>query len=1097
MMAAAKACKDKDRKDQMRFMAQTFLTHRETGESEAYYRIFPHLHLSESNLKCVFVPTGFPSNRSQFARKVNGKEEDTENEESEQSGQDFITVPGREGQYKRALSHQEKYAARPKLLEYMSFAQFISHYDQVPATSMHNKEFDEDGCIPNICDCARRCKCKKIVHWDKQFEIYLPELIRLNNNLGYMKLRRHPAILRYHKIDEGKNPHEYAYSLLQLFRPWRSEAELREDDCERCINMLYELSENLERLQEKLFPSKKAVEEGRATLANFPDPRPTHIGDELDPEKEQENEEAVMEGLVEDEEFAGRNPEDIFDNEEGGIAPDRCIFGRVDIPRDEKGLLVMNKMVSGLDKEQRPISDIMTEFSKAKRTSYNSDLRRPDPPLLKIHGGAGCGKSHLIKVITLVCEYWLNYGNKHPDKPAVIKLAPTGRAANIIDGRTFHSGLSIGFGNKFTPLPDKKRESMRNELSDLEVVIIDEMSMVKSDIIYQLNLRLQEIKQSKQDFGGVSVLLVGDLLQLRPVSAEWIFDPPQDPHFRVSHAIRSLWELFTPFELTHNHRQGQDKEYGDLLNRLRWLSPLTDDEKKAMKNLTDEERTKKDNRLSEEDKKLLASRVTPEKPEDALYVFGYNKHVNAHNEKKLDKLEGSVEVMEAINKNTYQKDFSPKVKEDGFINKIPFRQTLKLKKGAKAMITFNIDTPDGLTNGTTGVVAGFEKQNGKVVSVFINLDDTRYGKSLRLKHAKKCECYGAKGSVPITRVCFEYQLGKVEVESSAKAKCIQFPLTLAWAVTCHKCQGWTIEAPTLLVADLSTCWQPAMAYVMLGRIQNINQLYLPSLDTTKIYGNQKALNEGEKIKIEAQDNIAVILANDKWRRFTRDSLHISSLNIEHLINRLEDLKADPTILLSDIICLQEISLGRQPIPRIQGYEFYRAGGGQGKGVALFLKKHMTKYLIGVEERVESFAQFLKASFQTFDVITVYRNQICKKPHINQQFLDMLRHFRETGWICKDKKTIVTGDFNFEFWTNPPSMLALSMVGFKQIVQTPTTIHGNCIDHVYVPEDEAEVDYKIYRPYYANHEAILVILKGWKTSMTRSQMRRILKRRRPK
>ena len=165
--------------------------------------------------------------------------------------------------------------------------------------------------------------------------------------------------------------------------------------------------------------------------------------------------------------------------------------------------------------------------------------------------------------------------------------------------------------------------------------------MVKSDVIYQLYLRLQEIKQSKQDFGGVSVLLVGDLMQLRPVSAEWIFDPPEDPHFRVSHAIRPLWDLFTPFELTHNHRQGQDKEYGDLLNRLRWIPPLTDEEKKAMKKLTAEERTKKDNRLSEEDKKLLASRVTQDLPEDALYVFGYNKHVNDHNKKKLHKLEVS------------------------------------------------------------------------------------------------------------------------------------------------------------------------------------------------------------------------------------------------------------------------------------------------------------------------------------------------------------------------------------------------------------------------------------------------------------------------
>ena len=66
----AKACKGMEKKEQMKFLAQAFMSSRETGESEAYYRIFPHLQLSKSNLKCKFVSTGFPSNRFQFARKV-------------------------------------------------------------------------------------------------------------------------------------------------------------------------------------------------------------------------------------------------------------------------------------------------------------------------------------------------------------------------------------------------------------------------------------------------------------------------------------------------------------------------------------------------------------------------------------------------------------------------------------------------------------------------------------------------------------------------------------------------------------------------------------------------------------------------------------------------------------------------------------------------------------------------------------------------------------------------------------------------------------------------------------------------------------------
>ena len=99
LQAAAKTCKDKDRMTQLRFMAKTFLTHRETGESEIIYRIMPHLHLAESNVKCVFVATGFPHNRSRMARKVKGKDsgysEENENDEENMPHNRYVEIPGK------------------------------------------------------------------------------------------------------------------------------------------------------------------------------------------------------------------------------------------------------------------------------------------------------------------------------------------------------------------------------------------------------------------------------------------------------------------------------------------------------------------------------------------------------------------------------------------------------------------------------------------------------------------------------------------------------------------------------------------------------------------------------------------------------------------------------------------------------------------------------------------------------------------------------------------------------------------------------------------------------------------------------------------
>ena len=883
LLDAAKACKGRERKEQMKFLAQAFMTSRQTGEFEAYYRIFPHLHLSESNLKCKFVATGFPSNRSQFARKVRDNDgkpinEDDEGEnkaENEESPQNMIYIPGREGTYQRKVTDHEKYAARPSSLEKMCLAQFIADYDQEYGKKDDGK-FVED--IPE-CECQGTCKCRRVIHKHEERQNILPPRIKLTKGLGYMKKRKEPAILRYHKQREDKNPHEHMYSQLLLWYNWRSESELFENDYEKCEQILQSCAEHIRQVQEQLFPNRKAVEEGRAILENFADPRPSHIGDTLDPENEQANEEAAREGLVEDDEFAGRYPREEYDNEDSGFAPEKSIYKPVAIPIDSEQLKKMHQSVENLDKDQRPVFDRLIEFVKKDRTSSHSNMKRPDPPLIKVHGGAGCGKSFLINVLTQVCEYWMTFGNKHPDKPSVLKLAPTGKSANVIDGHTLHTGLKVGFGNQHTSLPDRLRETMRNELSDLSVVIIDEMSMVKSDILYQLFLRLQEIKQNKQDFGGVAILLFGDLLQLKPVQAKWIFEPPHGERFKASYAFRSLWDMFESYELSFNHRQGEDKEYGDLLNRLRWLPALTTDEKKELKGLSPEEKTKRDNRLSEEDKKLLASRVTDEKPENAIYVFGKTVPVRDFNEKKLGRLKGDTEVMEAMNRNSYQKNFTPKVEKSGIVHNTPLMQTLKMKKGAKTMITYNLDTPDGLTNGTTGTVVGFEKQNGKVVSVLVNLDDQKNGKALRLRFAQKCTCLGAPNAVPIGRVSFEYNLGSSEKEHTAKAKCIQFPLTLAWAVTCHKCQGATIEAPTCLVADFESCWGSAMGYVMLGRIQKLSQLYLPTLDTTKIYANEKALEEAHKIKLAAQERIAN-METDKWKLESRDALQLISLNIQ-------------------------------------------------------------------------------------------------------------------------------------------------------------------------------------------------------------------------
>ena len=166
---------------------------------------------------------------------------------------------------------------------------------------------------------------------------------------------------------------------------------------------------------------------------------------------------------------------------------------------------------------------------------------------------------------------------------------------------TLHSAFGFKFGNEKTSLTDKDRDMKRTLLRNLKLVIVDEMSMIKADMLYQLDFRLKEIMQNvNEEFGGVSLILLGDLLQLPPVQGRFIFERPVNPQWHPSYTIEPLWESFKPLFLTHNHRQGENLEYANLLRRAAR------------------------GRLEEKDIQLLQSRVRPKNhpdlPKDALYV---------------------------------------------------------------------------------------------------------------------------------------------------------------------------------------------------------------------------------------------------------------------------------------------------------------------------------------------------------------------------------------------------------------------------------------------------------------------------------------------
>ena len=324
-----------------------------------------------------------------------------------------------------------------------------------------------------------------------------------------------------------------------------------------------------------------------------------------------------------------------------------------------------------------------------------------------IQGGAGAGKSAVIDILAQRMDKILRKSGDIPDHPYIIKCAFTGTAAANIDGQTLTTAFSFNFGNKFLSLTDKARDQKRNQLENLVAIIIDEFSMIKSDLMYQLDLRLREVKERPDvQFGGVSIFLFGDILQLRPVMERWIFEEPRNGDYHLSYMVDPLWQKANVLMLVKNHRQDEDQEYANILNRIRIGQP------------------------TEEDIKILKTRVRlegdPEIPDEALRVMSNNKDVNRYNEKRLNQLGTKEHIIEAITLSRTQKELKPQTDNTGAIVGTQLQKTLKLKIGAKVMITANIDTKDSLTNGTFGEIVNFETDgNGKISAILIDFKEEK------------------------------------------------------------------------------------------------------------------------------------------------------------------------------------------------------------------------------------------------------------------------------------------------------------------------------------------------------------------------------------
>lgn len=188
-----------------------------------------------------------------------------------------------------------------------------------------------------------------------------------------------------------------------------------------------------------------------------------------------------------------------------------------------------------LNDEQRTVFQMVLNWCKDVITAKQKS-EQPPPLYSFISGGAGTGKSHLIKALHQMVLRTLRKEGKEPTSMKVLLMTSTGTAAHNIQGLTIHSALQLQLGQhgkSYQRLGDEKRNTLRCKFSQLKLIIIDEISMIGSDLFLQIHRGLQEIFQSNNDFAAISILAFGDLYQLPPVCQKFVFQQPSDDYARL------------------------------------------------------------------------------------------------------------------------------------------------------------------------------------------------------------------------------------------------------------------------------------------------------------------------------------------------------------------------------------------------------------------------------------------------------------------------------------------------------------------------------------------------------------------------------------
>lgn len=407
-------------------------------------------------------------------------------------------------------------------------------------------------------------------------------------------------------------------------------------------------------------------------------------------------------------------------------------------------------------------------------------LLSPSRPNVFCTGSAGTGKSHVL-------SFFVQELRRTPTLKVGV-CAPTGVAAIHVGGSTLHSFFGIGLGTgSLSSLVNKvkKNKDAQKRIDETDVLIIDECSMLSSDLLETLDAVVRKVRKdgacSEEPFGGMQVVLFGDFFQLPPVSRGY-----EKPFGFDSPVWSELGLTENMVELVEVQRQANG-EFVDLLNKVR-IGQMSEREIQDLNARC----------VISEDHALPTDGIVPTR----LYVL--NRDVDAVNDSRLAELEGKEVVCQA--RNNWRENMPlgtpasvKKRMTENLSKQMP--DEVRLKVGAQVMLTRNKDLEKNLVNGSRGVIVRFDKsKDGETAIPVVRFD-----------------CGIVTSIAPAESVGYNPDGG---------AGCLvrlQVPLKLAWAITVHKSQGTTL---TRALLDISSAFEYGQCYVALSRVKSLEGLWL-------------------------------------------------------------------------------------------------------------------------------------------------------------------------------------------------------------------------------------------------------------------------------